>query len=163
MLSPMKLTGRVSRGYRIASGMNTEGVPGPTGEMLRDSFVRQRVFFEKEIPELTQVWTGTINLDISPNEVRMDEFDHTVTCEWHPGIVETFGIVSGVTLHAKGKTFENCFIYYPMPSDIHTPRYEIVELLAPKVEGLSYGDEISIEVPEGKITFIEKKKNGATL
>lgn len=150
----MEISGIVTEGYRIASGSNTLGVPGPHGEMLKDSFVRQRTFFEKEIPELKTVWTGTINLNISPHSARMNAFDHTITCEWHPGITETFGIVSGVTLHAAGKTYMNCFIYYPMPSDIHTPRYEIIELLAPKVEGLSYGDEITIDVPNGKMSIV---------
>ena len=150
----MEIAGIVTEGYRIASGSNTEGVPGPFGEMLKDSFVRQRVFFEKEVPELKSVWTGTINLNISPRSARMNAFDHTITCEWHPGITETFGIVSGITLHAKGRTYKDCFIYYPMPSDIHTPRYEIIELLAPKVEGLSYGDSITIEVSEEKVSVV---------
>lgn len=150
----MQITGIVAEGYRIASGSNTEGVPGPFGEMLKDSFVRQRPFFEKEIPELKSVWTGTININIAPRKALMNSFDHTVTCEWHPGITETFGIVSGVTLYAKGKTYTNCFIYYPMPSAIHTPRHHFIEILAPKVEGLSYGDKISIDAPENRISMV---------
>ena len=144
----MKISGIVTEGYRIASGANKGGILGPKGQILTDSFVRQRVFFEKEIPELKRVWTGTININIAPHEARMDAFDHTITCEWHPGITETFGIISGVTLYARGKKYTGCFIYYPMPSDIHTPRHDIIEVMAPKVEGLSYGNEVTIEVSD---------------
>ena len=147
------ITGVVAQGYRIASGMNIEGVPGPFGEMLKDSFVRQRPFFEKKIPGFASVWTGTINLDVSPKKARMLFFDHSITCEWHPGITETFGVVSGVTVHFRGKAYSPAFIYYPMPSTIHTPRHEIIELLAPKIEGLAYGDEVTIEVSPEKVAI----------
>ena len=149
----MLVEGIVSQGYRIASGLNKEGVPGPNGEILTDSFVRQRPFFEKEIPELKNVWTGTINIDIAPRICRMTKLDHEVTCEWHPGITEIFGIVEDVAITYRGKRYEPAFIYYPLPSKIHTPRDSVIEVLAPKIDGLAYGDEISIEVSPEKLTI----------
>lgn len=151
----MKIEGIVTQGYRIASGLNTVGVMGPYGEMLKDSFVRQRPFFEAEIPELTAVWTGTINLTIAPRHCVMKKWDYEITCQWHPGVIETFGIVQDVTVYHNGRAYAPGFIYYPLPSEIHIPRNEIIEILAPKIEGLTYGDEIAIEVSDEKVA-IEK-------
>jgi len=148
----MTIEGIVARGYGIASGTNKDGIPGPNGEILKDSFVRQRSFFEKKIPGIKHIWTGTINLDISPKNARMRTFDYEITCEWHPGLTETFGVVEGVWVHFKGKIYSPAFIYYPMPSEIHVPRHEIIEILAPKIEGLAYGDRVMIDVSSRKIT-----------
>ncbi len=152
----LSILGKVRRGYRIASGLNVEGVPGPGGIMLKDSFVRQKPFFEKQIPALRGTWTGTINVDIAPRQAKMISFDHQITCEWHPGIKETFGIIEGVEVIVKGQSFPG-FIYYPLPSEIHTPRHHIIEVIAPKIEGLSYGDDIEIRVSGDKVAIEEKK------
>ena len=159
MLSGMQTTvsGVVVEGYRIASGLNREGaITGPNGEVVRDSFVRQRKFFEAEIPEMKSVWTGTINLSIAPKACHMLKWDYEVTCEWQPGTVETFGIVKDVILRARGGMY-NGFIYYPLPSPIHSPRHDLIELLAPKIEGLAYGDEVSIDVAADTISIQEKE------
>ena len=153
----LSVTGNVTEGFRIASGSNKEGVPGPHGEMLIDSFVRQRPFFEAEIPELKHVWTGTINVNISPRLCHILSYDHQITCEWHPGIVETFGIVKGVAVQFGRSQYAPAFIYYPLPSDIHIPRDELIEVLAPRIEGLSYGDRVTLFIPEGKVEIVEKK------
>jgi hypothetical protein len=150
-----KITGKVTQGYRIASGLNKEGIPGPGGIILKESFPRQRGFFEKEIPEMKEMWTGTINVNISPRTHTMLAFDHEITCEWHPGITETFGIVKNVTLIRDGKEYP-AMIYYPFASDIHIPRLDTIEVLAPKVEGLKYGETVSLLVPEDKISIEEK-------
>ena len=152
----LSVTGTITQGFRIASGLNTEGVPGPNGQMIKDSFVRQRPFFEAEIPELKAVWTGTINVNIAPQFCKMLSFDHEITCEWHPGITETFGVVSGVAVQVGRSQYVPAFIYYPMPSDIHTPRHELIEVLAPKIEGLSYGDKVTLFIPDGKVEIVDE-------
>jgi hypothetical protein len=153
----LSVTGVVTQGYRIASGSNKEGVPGPNGEILTDSFVRQRPFFEAEIPELKEVWTGTINVNIAPRLCKILKYDHEITCEWHPGITETFGVVSGLAVQVGRSQYVPAFIYYPLPSDIHTPRDEIIEVLAPKIEGLNYGDTVTLHIPDGKVEIIDSQ------
>lgn len=148
----MQITGKVKQGYRIASGLNTEGVPGPNGIIVRDSFVKQRPFFEAEVPEIKEVWTGTINVDISPSTHKMLDFHHQITCEWHPGITETFGIVKDVILKRGGEEY-TAFIYYPMPSGFHEPRLDVIEILAPKIGGLEYGEEVSLILPADKVSI----------
>ena len=149
--------GIVKQGFRIASGMNKEGIPGPYGTILKDSLVRQRPFFEKEVPEMKELWTGTINVNIAPRLCKILKYDHTITCEWHPGITETFGLVKGLTVIAHGKRYP-AILYYPLPSEIHIPRDEVIEIIAPKIEGLSYGDKVVVEVSPEKITIIESQK-----
>lgn len=147
-----RVAGVVSQGYRIASGLNTEGIPGPGGTTLKDSFVRQRPFFEAQIPDFSYVWTGTINVNIEPKVCTMLGFDYQITCEWHPGISETFGIVRGITLIRGDKEYPG-FIYYPMPSDIHIPRNTIIEVLAQKIDGLAYGEKVTLIIPNDKVSI----------
>lgn len=149
-MSELKVSGVVTQGFRIASGLNTEGVSGPYGITIKDSFVQQRPFFEAEIPEMKNVWTGTINVDISPHTHRMIGFTKEITCEWHPKITETFGLVTGVTLTHAGKNYP-AIIYYPMPSEFHEPRMNVIEILAPKIEGLAYGDKVDLVLPADKV------------
>lgn len=151
-MTSVVVTGVVAEGYRIASGLNKKGIRAPDGRILKDSFVRQRPFFEREIPELKNVWTGTINIDISPKICRMLRFDHEITCEWQRGVTETFGVVSGSTLIVKGKKYPG-FIYYPFPSETKERRDHIIEILAPKIKRLSYGDKVTLTLPGDKITI----------
>lgn len=145
--------GLVAKGFGIASGMNKEGIPGPHGTILKDSLVRQKPFFEKEVPELKGMFTGTINVDISPRLCKILKYDHAITCEWHPGIRETFGLVKGLEIVVRGKSYP-AILYYPLPSEIHPPRNEVIELIAQKIEGLSYGDEVTVEFPSQKIIIV---------
>ncbi len=150
IMNTIEIGGIVTQGFRIASGLNKDGVPGPYGITIKDSFVQQRPFFEAELPELKEVWTGTINVDISPRIHRMIGFTKEITCEWHPRITETFGLVTGITLKRNNQEYP-AIIYYPMPSEFHEPRMNVIEILAPKIEGLAYGDKVELVLPTDKV------------
>lgn len=142
----LRILGTVKSGHRIASGQSTTGHQG-----LNNTIGLQRPFFEKVVPTFSSVWNGTINVDIAPRNFKILKRDHEVTCEWHPGILETFWLVE-VEIVLEGKTYKG-FIYYPTPSTTKSHKDDMIEILAPKIEGLSYGQEIEIHVPEGKIAL----------
>lgn len=146
-MSALKIRGRVKEGHRIASGQSPTGHQG-----LNNTIALQRPFFEADVPGFSLVWDGTINLDISPRTFRILKPDHIVTCEWHPGVVETFWLVKIRALASQGRY--SGFIYYPCPSAVKSHKDDMVEILAPKIVGLSYGDKVVVEVSRLKLALI---------
>lgn len=142
------ITGKVKQGLRIASGSNLD----PTLK-LNNTIYLQKPFFEKaHIPNISEFYNGTINLDISPNKFKILQPDYEVTCEWIDGVTETFWFVE-VSINFKNKKYQG-YIYYPCPSKVKSHNDDTIELLSKKIPDLHYDDLISIEVSISKIKLI---------
>lgn len=142
------LKGRVVRGYGIASGLN----PDPTLK-LNNTIYLQKPFFEKaRIPNISKMYNGTINLDISPQEFKIIQPDYEVTCEWIKDVTETFWFVKTI-IDFKSKKYQ-AYVYYPCPSEVKSHKDNIVELLTQKMPDLNYGQLLSIQVSEEKIRLV---------
>jgi hypothetical protein len=141
------LSGRVKQGLRIASGLN----PDPTLKLNNTIFLQKPFFKEVVGPRMDNIHNGTVNLHIGPQEFQILKPDHEITCEWAPGVTETFWLV-GATIAHNDKNYDG-YVYYPLPSAVKNHGDDTVELLAEKIPGLQYGDSVSVAVPEGKIRF----------
>ncbi len=138
--------GKVVKGHQIASGLSSTGKDG-----LNATVVQQMPFFIKEgIPQIEQMFTGTVNVNLQGHTFDITSPTYTVTCEWHPGVKETFWFVPAILGH-KDKRYEG-YVYFPLPSEIQHRNKEVVELLMPKIDGLVYGDDVTIELPRDTIT-----------
>ncbi|MDO8601096.1 MAG: hypothetical protein Q7R46_00260 [bacterium] len=145
--------GKIKSGLRIASGLN----PDPTLKLNNTIFKQKKFFVEAGVAGIQNCYNGTINVDIQPYQFKIIKPDYEVTCEWSPGTVETFWFV-GVDINLKGKNYDG-YIYYPCPSPVKNHKDDTVELLAPKIENLRYGDPISIKIDADKVEQIELADN----
>ncbi|MBI2098078.1 MAG: hypothetical protein HYT49_00235 [Candidatus Wildermuthbacteria bacterium] len=148
-MKEVMVKGKIKQGLRIASGLNPNP-PVKLGMKLNNTIALQKPFFEKAgVEGISEMYSGTINVDISPFTFKIVEPDYRVTCTWFEELTETFWFVKTLIDYER-KEYEG-YIYYPCPSDVKSHADDTVELLSVKIPGVAYGMEISICVPGGKI------------
>jgi hypothetical protein len=141
----LRVAGVLVRGHQVASRAS-EHYPQGTIEM-------QAPFFRERGLDLSGFFSGTLNISIGPRtfRIRRARF-HFPAVRWtskHPP--EHFSF-SPCTLFAKGSRYEG-LIYYPHPETKarHHQTDSMIEVLAPWIEGIGYGDQIDIEVQGSEV------------
>ena len=144
------LRGKVVMGKGIAGGHGH--LPGT--EKYNNTIFRQKKFFiAAGVKGIESVKNATINVDIT---FRIDKPDYVVKdCEWWVGVKESFIFVKGRMIFDKmpGKDYD-ILVYYPMKSEIKSHPDSIVEILSEDIEGLTYGDIVTINLADGKVSVI---------
>jgi len=145
--------GKIKKGLRIASGLNPNP-PIKLGMKLNNTIALQKPFFEQAgVEGIPEMYSGTINVDISPFIFKILKPDYEITCTWFEELTETFWFVK-TSIDYEGEKYEG-YIYYPCPSDVKSHADDTVELLSIKIPGVVYGREIGICVPGGKIRVVQ--------
>ncbi len=147
MTSPVMLQGVVVRGHGVASGQ-AAGSPYPQG-----SVVMQMPFFKARGLDLSNCWAGTVNVSIAPRTWSLLQADHCFErLAWthlHPP--ETF---SFVRLHMlwRAKSI-GAWLYYPHPETkaAHHQNANVMEIIAPRLDGLAYGDAVALQYVQGAL------------
>ena len=149
MLIPMSksrqtFAARIVPGHRVASGQNGNALfPGGTLKM-------QMPFFKALGLDLAPYHGGTLNVSIAPLVYRVLAQRLTFRAvKWHPTEpAEDFSFFD-VRLLRDGAPPAEGLIYYPHPDTkpTHFQPPDMLELLLPFVNGLSYGADIRLEVP----------------
>jgi len=142
---------RVVKGHRVASGSNgNPRFPGGTLQM-------QTPFFQALGLDLTAYYRGTINVSLAPLKYRVVKARHTFRAvKWHPAApAEDFSFFD-VRLLRDGAEPVAGLIYYPHPETKpeHFQRDDVLELLLPFVEGLTYEATLRLAVPSGQMAVI---------
>lgn len=134
----------IVQGHRVASGLN--GNPRFPGGTLR----MQLPFFAELGLDLSAFYPGTLNVSIAPLSYRVVQPRHTFRAlKWHPeDLAEDFSFFD-VTVHRDDGEPVRGWIYHPHPDTkpVHFQKPDVLELLLPWTEGLSYGTKIRLEVP----------------
>lgn len=143
------LTGRLEKGYRVASGPS-KAYPE------YGSIEKQKPYFKELGLDLDHTFNGTLNISIRPYEFRMAGPEYTFeNVEWTELTnAETFSF-SRCKIEFRGKEYDG-WVYYPHPETKkdHFQDASTVEVLAPFIAGIEYGDavEISLDAMEIEIT-----------
>jgi hypothetical protein len=148
-LSPDGLAwhGIVMQGHGVASG-RAKNSPYPQG-----SVAMQMPFFKALGLDLSDFWLGTLNVSIAPQAwtlLRADHcFERLAWTQLHPP--ETFSFVK-LQLVWKTRSVE-AWLYYPHPETkaAHHQSANIMEIIAPRLEGLAYGDTVSLYCAKDKL------------
>lgn len=139
------ISATIVQGHRVASGLN--GNPRFPGGTLR----MQLPFFKELGLDLSAFYPGTLNVSIAPLSYRVVRPRHTFRAlKWHPeDPAEDFSFFD-VTVHRELAASVKGWIYFPHPDTkpVHFQKPDVLELLLPWAEGLSYGTKIKLEVPE---------------
>jgi hypothetical protein len=140
--------GVVQAGYGVASGIASES-PYPGG-----TIALQMPFFRDLGLDLGDCFLGTLNVNVAPFEMRIlrprFRFERV---EWVAGVVETFSFCRCVV--EFGSVGYEGWIYYPhpetKPDHFHFPG--LVEVIAPRILGLGYGDRVGLRGVGEEVRF----------
>ena len=145
----ISLPARLEIGYRVASGPS-EAYPD------YGSIEKQKPYFKELGLNLDNCFNGTLNVSIKPHEfaVIKPEF-HFKNVKWTELTnAEDFSF-SRCRIKFLGNEYEG-FVYYPNPKTKkeHFQSASTIEILAPFIAGITYGDplEISLNCQEIQIT-----------
>lgn len=144
------LDGLVVPGHGVASGRSagTPGNPYPAG-----TIAMQTPLFTARGLNLTGCWPGTINVSIAPQRwqlLRADHcFEHLAWTHLHPP--ETFSFVA-LHLQHRGRQHAG-WLYRPHPETkaTHFQGQSTLEVLAPQLHGLAYGDAVRLGFAQGAL------------
>jgi hypothetical protein len=144
----IKVKGCVKKGYGVASGQaQNPRFPQGTIEM-------QKSFFHDRGLDLSAYFSGTINLSIVPCKYEIKQAKCTFKqVKWSPNDpAEDFSFFDCQIIIEPSKVI-NGLIYYPHPETKpeHFQSPDIIEILAPYIDELSYGDELILVVNSQQI------------
>ena len=141
------IPGILVRGHGVASGTGMDRrYPAGTLEL-------QRPFFAQRGLDLSSYYDGTLNVDIAPASFALVHPTHTFpNVEWthlHPP--ETFSFSKCRLIH-NGRSYDG-WVYTPHPETkaAHFQPPTILEIIAPCVEGLNYGDRVELLLDAAEI------------
>lgn len=147
-----QIDGIVQAGYRVASGA-TDSSPYPKG-----TIEMQLPFFQALGLDLTPFFPGTLNINISPKQFEIQSAPYTFrNVHWAEGFApEDFSFVP-CEITYQDQAFDS-LIYYPHPETKigHFQNPSVVEVIAPLISGLSYGDRVVLGVNPEQIRILSE-------
>lgn len=145
-----EIVAAVVRGHQIASGM-AQNNPYPQGSLA----MQFPLFWERGL-DLSHCYQGTLNLDISPLTFEIVKPDITFQhLAWASGFPpETFSFVACALLHQD--EWIGGYIYYPHPETKigHFQSKSTLEIIAPFIDDLGYGDTVRMRLDDSKIKLL---------
>jgi hypothetical protein len=152
----IQVEGVILRGHGVASGTGEDRrYPKGTLEM-------QRPFFAARGLDLSRFHEGTLNVDIAPLRFTLERPTYTFhRVEWTPLHPPEDFSFSRCRVIRRGMEFRG-WIYTPHPETkaAHFQPPTLLEIIAPTLPGLTYGDRLSILVHPAEIR-IEPALEGA--
>jgi hypothetical protein len=132
--------GTVIRGHQVASRASEHYPQG--------TIVMQRRHFEALGLDLLAFFEGTINVSIAPLKLQLFKPTHTFRhVNWTPAHPPEDFSFARCRVTFSGSTYEG-WIYHPHPEtkERHFQDASIVEIIAPLIEGISYGDVVELQI-----------------
>ncbi|MGF1490257.1 MAG: hypothetical protein ACFBSE_24465 [Prochloraceae cyanobacterium] len=137
-----EVTGIVKRGHQVASGM-AKNSPYPRG-----TIEMQLPLFRALGLDLSSLFLGTLNVSIAPFSFTVENPEYTFNLvKWNSEYPpETFSF-SRCEISFNNIT-NPAYIYYPHPETKigHFQDDSILEVIAPKIIGIKYGDRVNLKI-----------------
>ena len=144
------VVGVVKPGYQVASGQS-ERTPYEKGTLEL-----QQPHFQKLGLDISKFYLGTINISIAPHTFVLVAPKHTFAqVKWHPAYpTETFSF-SPCIVEYQDKTVRG-LVYYPHPETKigHHQDPSIIEIIAPRLAQMKYGDRLRLKLNPKEIALI---------
>lgn len=144
------VSGIIQPGHQIASGRAKQS-RYPEG-----SIKMQKPFFQQLGLDLSEFYEGTLNVSIAPYRFSLQNPEYTFrNVEWtslHPP--EHFSF-SRCEVVFNGNHYSS-WIYYPHPETktTHFQQPSTLEIIAPPIPNISYGDNIQLLVNKTEVALI---------
>lgn len=136
------ITGLIKQGHQVASGLGVDS-PYPKG-----TIEMQTPFFQELGLDLTAFFPGTLNISIAPQTLSLQNPEYTFKqVKWNPDYEAEDFSFSPCRVRFQGVTYEG-LIYYPHPETKlgHFQDASTLEVLAPLIPNLRYGDTVELEI-----------------
>jgi len=146
------LPARLKKGYRVASGPS-KAYPE------YGSIEKQKPYFKKLGLNLDRMFNGTLNISIAPYEFEMKKPEHKFKkVKWTELTNAEDFLLSRCKVKFKGKEY-NGWVYYPDPKTKkeHFQSMSTVEVLAPFIEGIKYGNKLELSLNSNEIQITNKE------
>jgi CTP-dependent riboflavin kinase len=144
-----RIAGVVQSGYQVASGMSDRS-PYPAG-----TIAMQTPIFKALGLDLTPFFPGTLNVSIAPYQFQLFIPEYTFKdVHWAEEFPTEDFSFSPCRLYFQQNRYDS-LIYYPHPETKigHFQDASVVEVLAPYIVGIQYGDRVDLEVNTHQIQF----------
>lgn len=140
------IKGKILPGHRVASGLDSNS-PYPKGtiEMQTPHFLSLGV-------DVSSFYPGTLNVSIAPHQFELKPERTLPLVKWSPDHdPESFSFVP-IRLIWQQKSYDG-LIYYPHPETKinHFQDPSVIELLMPRIEGLTYGDQVTLKASTNEL------------
>lgn len=146
-----QVQGIIQPGYGVASGQS--GNP----RFPQGTLAMQKPFFQARGLDLDAYFLGTINLAIAPHTYQVLVPKHTFPqVKWSAhDPAEDFSFFDCQMWMHPSQVYSG-LIYYPHPDTKpeHFQAPDILEIIAPLIRGLRYGDELTLAVDPEQIKII---------
>jgi hypothetical protein len=143
-----QVKGRVISGYGVASGKTSDR------RFPQGTVAMQKPFFVDRGLDLDPYFSGTINLSIAPYNYLIKQAKYTFhDLKWCADApAEDFSFFDCQLILNDGRNFSG-LIYYPHPETKpeHFQDPQVLEIMAPLIEGLNYGDEVMLAIDRTQI------------
>lgn len=145
----MTVNGTVQQGHQVASGKSADS------RYSESSIKLQKPFFKQLGLDLSGFYEGTLNVSIEPYRFSMQRPEFTFRdVEWtslHPPEHFSFSRCWVVFQDAKYSSW----IYYPHPETktTHFQQPSTLEIIAPPIPNLTYGDTIQIQINTDEVSL----------
>ena len=143
----IELHGTIQTGHGVASGAST-GSPYPTG-----SIAMQAPFFKALGLDLSSCYFGTLNVSLALARWKIVRpaflFEKVQWTDLHPP--ETFSFLP-CDITYRAVTVPG-WLYHPHPETkaAHWQVASVMEIIAPRLEGLGYGEPIDLSFADGTL------------
>lgn len=137
----------VMKGHRVASGMANDP------RFIQGTITTQIPYFKTLGLDLSGYYPGTLNAKFACTEVALKHFDYQFTqVKWHKSMAaESFNFCRCQIIN-RNKTYK-ALIYQPVAltkTEHFHPKNQL-ELIAPLITNVKYGDRLIILTPKGAL------------
>jgi len=145
-----EVQGIIKQGHQVASGK------APNSPYPRGTIEMQIPFFQELGLDLTPFFPGTLNITIAPQTFKIMQPEYTFkNLKWNPDFPpETFSFFP-CKIVTQNSTYQG-LIYYPHPETKigHFQDQSTLEVLAPFISNLHYGDTIKLKLNSQNIIIV---------
>ncbi len=148
-MSQIRVQAIVVKGHGVASGKSHD--PRFQGGTI----ALQKPVFQALGLNLDGYYSGTINLSIAPLKFKVKRAKYTFkNVLWsHTALPEDFSFFDCRIIYGQAQTAADGLIYFPHPETKpqHFQPAGVLEVLARRIENLSYGTEVLLELNDEQI------------
>lgn len=140
----IKITGTIVNGYGLA----------------HETLKKQFPYFILRNKYFSNFFTGTINVDIEPQELHIKKYEYLYkNINWARHWTQDFGFIPFKNFKINGRMIKtDGFLYFPTKNQAHNKSQ--LELICPFIKGLRKGDKLELQISKQNIQAksINKKK-----
>ena len=148
-MSQVTIDAILSKGHQVASGKAINS-PFPEGTISM-----QIAYFLEKIPALSECFLATLNVDIQPKTFSLIHPTYTFqNIKWSQEYAAEDFSLTPCTIIYDDKEYAS-FHYYPHPETKigHFHNDSILEVIAPYIEGIQYGDLLKLQIDKNRISI----------